>query len=140
MNEYYVGIPPIRNESCSWMVPVDVTMMEEHSYKKVDEAMFYISSRSKISFSTNSHNGYAFVSIRDNCYEYLIGIQKRKKRIVYTRVDWLDYNFAFEILDWYDNQTDEDIIEKVHEDFLLRYKNNDLQIIDSMMCGYIHST
>lgn len=63
-----------------------------------------------------SKKGFSFVTYKDYCMEYLIGVNKFKKKIYYKRISYMYANKIEIVEDWYDNQSIEVIIEKVKED------------------------
>lgn len=61
--------------------------------------------------------GFSFITYKDYCMEYLIGVNKFKKIIYYKRADFLEFLYIEAIEDWYDNQSVEVIIDKVKNDY-----------------------
>lgn len=135
MSEYYVGMPSVKKDGSSWKIPNDKTEIIAFDYVITDEAVFNYTRKNEVKFSKGGRRGYVIITTKDNCYEYLIGVYKTKKQIIYTRIDWLDMEKNFVIQDWYNGQTDNEIIAKVHEDFFYRYQSEGLQRIDDFLCG-----
>jgi len=134
MNEFYVGIPRKTKETSAWNIPIDTSRILT-GHTNIDEVFFVLENNKPITISNSSRKKYAFASIKDNCYEYLIGIDKSKNNIIYTRVDWLDYRYAFIINENYTGQSNEEIIDLVHQDFIYRLKNEDVQLKYNSICG-----
>lgn len=135
MAEFYIGLP---SNHSSWCVPNDVLLIDNNCcYQQIDNALFYTEDNRRICFTKNGRNKVSFVTLKDNCYEYLIGIYKAKKQILYTRIDWLDYHHSFVIKNWYQEQTISEIIEKVREDYAERLKTPQILKIDNLLRGII---
>lgn len=64
-----------------------------------------------------SRKGFSFITYKDYCMEYLIGVNKIKKVIYYKRADYMDLKKQQVIEGWYDIHTIEEIIEKVKLDY-----------------------
>ena len=136
-NEYYVASEKVPSDLLD-----DITEIK-NDYFLLEQSFFHYSSSplklldSKIAFSKRSKKGNAFVTIKDNCYEYIIGVYKSKNLIIYTRADWLDFNEAFVISNWYTGQSNEEIISKVTEDYTVRFQSGELQSQYNILCGKI---
>lgn len=138
MNEYYVGFPSYRKNASEWEVPIDKNNGYENiEVNSVEMANFYDKNRRKdvlIEEGLKKKN-HAYVTYREGCYDFLIGIQFIKKQILYTRVDLLDYNAAFIIDGWFDGQTIEEVVQKVKEDFALRVESKELDDVYHILYG-----
>lgn len=136
-NEYYVASEKVPSDLLD-----DITEIK-NDYFLLEQSFFHYSSSplklldSKIAFSKRSKKGYAFVTIKDNCYEYIIGVYKSENLIIYSRADWLDFNEAFVISNWYTGQSNEEIISKVTEDYTVRFQSGELQSQYNILCGKI---
>lgn len=122
MKEYYVGISSSRSNASHWTVPKGAVEPIQSGYQIVNEASFIhpnhsYKSKINVEFQGKTRKDYAVVTYRDGCYEFLIGIHTTKKRILYTRIDYLDFNYLNLIENWYNGQTTEEVIKKVKEDF-----------------------
>lgn len=85
--------------------------------------------------SGEKKKNHAYVTFKEGCYEFLIGIQVSKKKILYTRIDLLDYNNAFGIESWFDGQSIEGVVQKVQEDFTLRVESGELEDVYKILYG-----
>lgn len=138
MNEYYVGASSHRKNTSEWEVPIDkIDGYGELEVKPVEMANFFDGNTRKnilIEEGAKKKNR-AYVTCKEGCYDFLIGIQVSKKQIWYTRVDLLDYNHAFAIEGWFDGQTIEEMIQKVKEDFEIRLKTKELEGVYQILYG-----
>lgn len=138
LSQYYIGCPSSRSD---WKVPDDKFDVK-NGYEIVNNAIFHCMNEKNtfgdyIEFSEGMSEKYSIVTIKENCYEYLIGVCKRKKKIFYIRVDWFDRHYCFEIANWYNGQTEKEIIEKVHNDFLNQRKSSVLKAQNDYLHGKI---
>ena len=125
MSEHYVGIPLTKKDSTTWEVPNDVFPSSGLEVEQI-----------KIAHLENATFDNAAIISKDNgCQEFIIGISKYSKCIRYARVGWLDYRHSFEIRDWLFNQSINEIIEKVREDFNAQCQTLDGKKIDSLLRG-----
>lgn len=138
MNEYYEGEPSHRKNASKWEVPVDrIGESGILEVKPVEMANFYDENARKdvlIEEGIRKKNK-AYVTYEDGCFGFLIGIQGSKKRILYTRVDLLDYHYAFSVEGWFIEQTVEEVVQKVREDFALRIESGELEDIYQVLYG-----
>lgn len=107
MSEYYTGLPSTRKNAKPWTVNANIFPAPERSHRSVPSARI-----GGVYFSKS-----AIVTLDRGCYEFLIGIGKNK-RIYYTHIGWLEYQYAFIIEDWLGTQSIEQIIDKVRQDFM----------------------
>lgn len=115
---YYAGTPSARSHALSRTVPEEAAPPCPESYRIAEKAYFCFHSRKvDILFQGKSRKGYAILTYKDGCHEFLIGIHAAKKRILYTRIDYLDYDYLQVIEGWYNGQSPEEVIAKVREDF-----------------------
>ncbi len=137
MNEYYVGLPSHRKNASEWMVPTDkIERAESQEVKTLEYANFYDGNKhKKITIENGAKKDCAYVTYKEGCYDYLMGIQFSKKRILYTRVDLIDYHPAFVIDGWYCGQTIGEILQKVKEDFALRLESKELDDVYEILYG-----
>lgn len=109
---YYVGKEGKRKDS-KWTVPSDMLKINDVEYELVCDAQFL---HEEFKMKVPGKNTFAFISKIQGANEFLVGVDKKKRLIFYTRVDWLDYHLSFVIKDWYDGQNMDEIIAKVRED------------------------
>lgn len=135
LNEYYVGAASQRANSQKWEVPDDKLDKNTERILFVDYANFYNASTKKNILIKNGYRkNSAFVSYDDyGCYDFLIGTYATKKQILYTRVDLLDYHPAMIISDWYDNQSSDEILQKVRDDFAKRLDSGELKSVYNVL-------
>lgn len=106
--EFYVMKSKKESGKTSEVVPpVEPVNERKVGYKIVDSSFPVYASK----------KGFSFVTYKDFCMEYLVGVNKFKKIIYYKRVDYMDYIHKIAIEGWYDNQSIEEIISKVNEDY-----------------------
>jgi len=138
MNEYYVGKPSQRANASKWKVPTDkIGRNTEENIFPVEKAGFLEeTTRKVIPFeSGEKKKNRAYVTKNEGCYEFLIGTQYGKKRILYTRIDLLDRNYAFSIEGWYHGQPIEEVVQKVKEDFTSRSEAGELEDVYQILYG-----
>jgi len=138
MNEYYVGAPSKRKNASAWEVPIDkIDGRGGLEVISVEMANFFdaISRKNVLVEDGEKKKNRAYVTCKEGCYDFLIGIQVSKKKILYTRIDLLDYNNAFSIEGWFDGQPVEEVIQKVKEDFALRDESGELEDIYRVLYG-----
>ena len=80
LNEFYIGIPTHKNEMELWSVPQDVTEIPKCHFQPYVKPIS-IAGRS---FKRVTKNRYIFVTYKNDCYEYLIAVDKTKSIIYYT--------------------------------------------------------
>lgn len=139
MNEYYVGITPVRNSSSSrWNIPKNKTTIEQKRIEKVEKAYFCIDNHKKnITIFCENGRDSVYLTYRKGCQEYLIGIYEKKRQIIYTRVDLLDYRYAFVIDGWYEGQSLDEILEKVINDYNIHLQKRQLKELYKILQGYV---
>ena len=125
MSEHYVGLPTTRNNATTWDVPNDVLPVVGTDYEWTDMARF-----------GNATFDHAAIISKDNgCQEFVIGISRFRKSVYYARISWMDYRHGFTIENWLDNQTIEEIIEKVREDFRTQCDTPDGKWLEQRLRG-----
>lgn len=138
MNEYYVGAPSRRKSASEWEVPNDkIEGYGELKVNSVDMANFFNGNTRKnilIEAGLKKKN-LAYVTYKEGCYDFLIGIQVAKKQILYTRIDLLDYHYAFVIEGWFEKQSIDEVVQKVKEDFALRVESGELETVYRILYG-----
>lgn len=127
-SEYYVGQPP-QNDN-AWVVPEDTSTPPKEEFRIIENATI-----AGANFYTNAKKRYAFCTFKDGCYEYLIGVYALRNKIVYSPVGWLDYKPGFYIPDWYNGQSNEEIIMKVREDFEQKLLSGELENLRKELYG-----
>lgn len=138
MNEYYVGIPSKRQNASEWEVPVDkIDGCGKSEVISVGMANFFDADTRKnvLIESGGKKKNLAYVTLNEGCYNFLMGIQVSKKKILYTRIDLLDYHNAFGIEGWFDGQSIEEVVRKVEADFELRVKSGELEDVYRILYG-----
>ena len=100
-----MGAPTGRKST--WTIPEDIIQDDDKTFLRVQEQRCR-----RANFRETT-----IVTFKEGCYEFIITVIKRTKRIWYTHVSWLDCIDEFVIEDWYDKHPTEEIIEKVREDF-----------------------
>lgn len=77
-------------------------------------------------------------TFKGNSYEYLIVVYSKEKCIIYFRVDLLDWNRnGFLIENWYSNQSIDQIIKKVEEDYIFQMSDPQNKKFYRLLCGKI---
>ena len=138
MNEYYVGVPSKRKDASEWEVPTDkIEGDSELAVTSVEMANFFDASTRKnvLIEGGEKKKNRAYVTREEGCYDFLIGIQVSEKKILYTRIDLLDYNNAFGIEGWFEGQSIEDVVQKVQEDFALRVESGEVEDVYKILYG-----
>lgn len=115
LEEFYVGVPT--QKQTSWEIPQNTSIIKRRSYSAVEGAEFYSVKNNKLINYKINKRGFTFVSYKDCCYEFLIGVNSFKKEIYYTRIDFLDTYYCQVIKGWYRGQPIDKIVEKVILDF-----------------------
>lgn len=137
MNEYYVGIPSERKNAKQWLPLTDTKGIQNDELRVIDKAYFYDKVNDKMVNIETDNDNCAYMSLRKGCYEFLIGVDSENRRILYTRVDLLDYHPAFIIDNWYLEQTESEILDKVKDDFNNQCKTKELKGIYRILFGDI---
>lgn len=119
MSEYYVGNPSNRKSASKWEVPKDIVAPPSFEYHYVDYARI----------GSHTFHNTAFITKRNRCYEFLIGISAHSNTIYYARINWFDFIHEFSITDWFSNHSEDEIIKKVHEDFEKQLKSSETEPI-----------
>lgn len=125
MSEYYVGLPYARKNAKAWTVSENIYPKMERYYKVLEEARL-----ASVSFRNS-----AIITYDKGCYEFLIGIDKKRKKVCYSPIGWLEFKQAFAIDDWDETSTIEEIIEKVRIDFEKKQSSDEYIQIYNLLHG-----
>lgn len=125
MSEYYVGLPYARKNAKAWTVSENIFPKMERYYKVLEEARL-----ASVSFRNS-----AIITYDKGCYEFLIGIDKKRKKVCYSPIGWLEFKQAFAIDDWDETSTIEEIIEKVRIDFEKKQSSDEYIQIYNLLHG-----
>ncbi len=133
MEDFYVWIPP-KNAESNWDIDEKTAISKRKDYRIVADAHFYgITSNGNILEYKLGKSGFAFVTYRDNCYEFLIGVNPTKKELYYTRVDYLDYLYLQLISNVEDVQAIEHIADIVRNDFDTKVQQTDHLVFEAQI-------
>lgn len=112
--------------------PTEPVSERKVGYKMVDSE-FKVNKRPK---------GFSFITYKDHCIEFLIGVNKLKKEIYYIRISYMHidiykHQILIEVIsDWYENQSIECIIEKVIADYNSKKDTEDFIQMEQYIRGY----
>ncbi len=124
LSEFYVGIPPQRDDKNNWIVPDDITCSPLNRYEKYEYPLKF----GKYSFEKHTKSRYVITTFVGNSYEFLIAIDKTHNHIFYTRISWIPHYFAIDDINIEQSSTNDiiAIVQKRASIDLLNISKDDL--------------
>ena len=124
LSEFYVGIPPQRDDKNIWIVPDDITSSPLNRYEKYEYPLMF----GKYSLKKHTKSRYVITTFVGNSYEFLNAIDKTHNHIFYTRISWIPYNLAIDDINIEQSSTNDiiAIVQKRASIDLLNISKDDL--------------